>query len=450
MPLLKDFNLSSGFKKILSNAGYLFSEKVFNMALSLIVGIYVARYLGPEDYGLWQYAQSFVGLFIAVSGLGTTNVVIRDLVNQPKEEEGKILGTTYLLMLVSGIFLTIVSISIGFWLNNDTVTRWLIIIVSVELVLQSFTVFDYWFQSKVLSKYSVIARTSAKIIVSSLKILFILLSLSVLFFALTVIITGVVNAIIWKYYFSKQGKSIADWRFNSDYAKALLKDTWPLILSGLSVAIYFKIDQVMLKNMIDSFTVGNYAVAARISSLWYFIPVTIAFSVFPSIIISKKENEEKYYRRLQHLYDFMVVLSVAIALPMTFFSDEVIFFLFGEEFSMAGGVLALHIWSGIFIFLGVIRQKWIVTENLQIYRMYFSFLGAVFNIALNLWLIPLLGIMGAAWSSLISYALSGWLLAIIFKKTRIAFRMQTIAILNTLLVYPSIKSMNEIIKEALK
>jgi len=445
---LKRFNFSSGFKKILSNTGYLFGEKALNMVLGLAVGIWVARYLGPENYGLWMYAESLVGLVTAIATLGTTQIVIRDLVEQPQEKEGSILGTAFLLMLGAGFLTALSIIFIGFWLNEDRITRLLIVISSVSLVLQAFQAFDYWFQSKVLSKYSVVARTSGQIIVSILKILFILLSLSVTYFALTAIISGCISAVIWIYSYKKHKKKLSSWSFDPQYAKSLLKDTWPLILAGLSVAIYMKIDQVMLKDMVNAKAVGNYAVAVRVSELWYFIPMTIASSVFPSIINSKKDSFEKYYRRLQYLYDVMAGMAIAIAIPMTFLSDVLIQLLFGSEYAFAGEVLALHIWAGIFVFLGVARSNWIINENYQIYGMICTTSGAVSNIILNIWLIPVLGIMGAAWATIISQAIAAWLLGYFLKDIRISSVMIYKSIISAILIYPCYKSVKNIIREA--
>jgi O-antigen/teichoic acid export membrane protein len=449
MFFLKKTNFTTGFKRILSNTGYLFGEKVFNMGLSLIVGIYVARYLGPDDYGIWQYAQSLIALFTAIAGLGTANIVIRDLVQSPEKEKA-ILGTTFTLMICAGVVSAIAVVAIGFWLNNEGVTRWLIVIVSVSLVLQAFQAFDYWFQSRVLSKYSVYARTGAVVVVSILKVIFILFSLSVIYFALTAIIAGLVTGFIWVYSYNKHEKKTAKWTFDAEYAKGLLKDAWPLILSGISVAIYMKIDQVMLKNMMDSNAVGNYAVAVKISELWYFIPMAIASSVFPSIIQSKKESLEKYYSRLQYLYDIMAGMALVIAIPMTFLSSYIIIFLFGAEYASGGSVLAVHIWAGLFVFLGVARSRWIINENYQWYGMVFTLAGAAANILLNMWLIPIMGIMGAAWATVISQAIAAWVLASVFTETKIAFKMSTKAILNSLLIYPVLKSLKSIMEEAAK
>ena len=441
-------DFSSGFRKVLSNIGYLFSEQVFNLALSLFVGVYVARYLGPNDYGLWQYAQSLVALLTAVATLGTTQIVIRDLVDQPREKEGQILGTSFILMLIAGFITTGIIIAIGFWLNNQSLTRWLIVIASVNLVLQAFQAFDYWFQAKVLSKYSVYARTSAQIIISVLKIFFVILSLNVIYFALTIIIAGLIRLIIWVYSYEKQSQKISNWSFDPGYAKSLMKNAWPLILTGMSIAIYMKIDQVMLKTMVDAKAVGIYSVAVKIAQLWYFIPVAIASSVFPAIIKSKKEGIEKYYNRIQSLYDVMAGIALAIAIPMTFASNFIINLLYGQAYTLAGGVLAVQIWAGVFVFMGIAQSKWLINENYQHYEMIFSITGAISNIILNLWLIPKIGIMGAAWATLIAYMLNSWITSFFFDKTRISFKMISLALFRVLLILPAINSIKNILIEA--
>lgn len=441
--------MKKGFKKIISNAGYLFGEKIITLLLGLFVSIWVARYLGPNDFGLWRYAESLIGLVMALATLGTTQIVIRDLVDNP-EKEGEILGTAFSLMLGGGIVTAVLIVIVGFWLNNDFLTRVLIIIASTNLIFQAFTVFDYWFQAKVLSKYSVFARTSAQIISSLLKIVFILFGLGVIYFSFTIVIIGLTHAIVWFYFYNRMSDSVSfqQWHIDFEYAKSLLKDSWPLILTGLSVAVYMKIDQVMIKDILDADAVGNYAVAAKVSELWYFIPLSIASSVFPSIIKSKKDSVEKYYQRLQYLYDVLGGVGIYIAIPMTFLSSYVILLLFGSEYEQAAPVLSIHIWSGIFVFLGVARSRWIVNENYQFYGMIFTIIGAIANVGLNYILIPTYGIMGAAWATVISQGLSAWFLAVLFNKTRVAFKMHTKAIMKSLLILPVIKSVQQVLKEA--
>jgi O-antigen/teichoic acid export membrane protein len=185
--------------------------------------------------------------------------------------------------------------------------------------------------------------------------------------------------------------------------------------------IYVKIDQVMIKEMIDTEAVGQYAAAVRISEAWYFIPGAIASSIFPAIINAKKQNEDLYYARLQKLYDIMVWMAIAIALPMTFLSDGIVGLLYGAQYNEAGSVLMVHIWAGVFVFLGVASGQWLLSENLQIFSTMNTTIGAIVNIGLNYMLIPRMGIEGSAWATLISYCIAGYLCLLIWKKTRINF-----------------------------
>jgi len=211
--------------------------------------------------------------------------------------------------------------------------------------------------------------------------------------------------------------------FKKEIAMFLLKDSWPLILSGMVIAVYMKIDQVMIKEMLDAEAVGQYAAAVRLSEAWYFIPMVIASSLFPAIINAKKQSEELYYSRLQKLYDLMVWMAIAIALPMTFLSDWVVNLLYGGQYNQAGSVLMIHIWAGVMVFFGVARHKWTITQNLQKYEIYIDIVGAISNVVLNLVLIPNYGINGAALATLISYFIGSFVVSIFLKDFHISLIM---------------------------
>jgi len=191
------------------------------------------------------------------------------------------------------------------------------------------------------------------------------------------------------------------------------------------ISIYMKIDQVMIKEMLGTEQVGYYAAAVRLSEAWYFVPMAITSSVFPAIINAKKQSEELYYKRLQRLYDLMVWLAVAIALPTTFLAPWVIKILYGGAFFPAAGVLSIHIWAGVFVFLGVASGRWFLCENMQKEAFYRTFLGAICNIVLNIIMIPKYGIIGAAVSTLISQSIAAYFYDVLNKKTRYVFWIKT-------------------------
>ncbi|MBE0472151.1 MAG: flippase, partial [Methyloprofundus sp.] len=217
--------------------------------------------------------------------------------------------------------------------------------------------------------------------------------------------------------------------FDLSIAKQLLKDSWPMIFSAIVVMIYMRIDQIMIKEMLGEYEVGIYSAAVRLSEAWYFLPTLITASLFPAILNAKKISESNYYDRLQNLYTFMVLIALAVAIPTTFLADWVIELLYGSFYQGAGSILMIHIWSGVFVGLGVARSGWIITENLQFFTMLYLTLGMISNVVGNLLFIPLYGIVGAAYSTLLAQVLVVMVLPALFHKTRRLFLMMIKALL---------------------
>lgn len=412
----------SGFMKYFKNTSWLFGEKILRMVVGLFVGIWVARYLGPEQFGLFSYAGSFVGLFTAIATLGLDGIVVRELVKDETRRD-ELVGTAFWMKLVGAVaVLAILAIAIQFT-SNDRYTNILVFIIASATIFQAFNVIDFYFQSKVLSRYVVFANVISLFLSSIVKIVLILYEAPLIAFAWTVLFDSFVLAMGFIYFYIKTNSTlkIKNLKFNKLTAVNLLRDSWPLILSGIVISIYMKIDQVMIKEMLDAEAVGQYAAAVRLSEAWYFIPMVIASSLFPAIINAKAQSEELYYARLQKLYDLMVWMAIAIALPLTFLSDWVINLLYGEQYSQAGNVLMIHIWAGVFVFLGVASGKWFMAENLQMLSFWRTFNGMVINVILNFVLIPKYGIQGAAVATLLSYFMAGLLFDLFNTKTRKVF-----------------------------
>jgi O-antigen/teichoic acid export membrane protein len=409
-----------GFKRYFANTSWLMAYRVLNMIVTFFVGVYVARYLGPNRFGLLSYSISFVGLFAALATLGLDGIMVRELVKTP-ERRNELLGTAFFLKAGGTILMCgCIAATIPFT-HNDTQTNSMIAIIAFAAIFQAFNVIDFNFQAAVKSKYVVYAQLVSLAASSITKLLFVWISAPLVWFACVFLLDGVVCAIgLVKVYLQTTGK-VQYWKWSGYIARELLKDSWPMILSGMAISIYMKIDQVMIKEMLDAGSVGNYAAAVRLSEAWYFIPMAITSSVFPAIINAKKQNEELYYHRLQKLYDLMVWMAVIIALPTTLLAPWVIRVLYGEAFSNAASVLSIHIWAGVFVFLGVASRNWLLAENLQFFSTINTSIGALVNIVLNYFLIKKMGINGAAISTLISYFTAAYLCLLFFDKTRLNF-----------------------------
>ncbi|MBR8826967.1 MAG: flippase [Gomphosphaeria aponina SAG 52.96 = DSM 107014] len=408
--------LSPGLRKIIRSVGWLYAEKVLRMVLSLSVGIYVIRYLGSEAFGKLSYSASFVGLFGAIAKLGLDAIVVRNVVQDEKATE-EIIGTAFFLKLIGGVITISLICTASLIFIDDVQGRWMTLIIAMGLIFQAFDAIDFWFQSKVISGPMAVVRSCELIFSSVLKIIFIALRLPLIAFIWLLLVEYIFRAGGMYFTYLKHGGSLLAWRFSNSRAKQLLQDSWPLILSAMMITIYMKIDQVMLGNMVGNEAVGNYAAAVRFSEIWYFVPVAFCASVFPAIIRAKQRSTTDYYQKLQVLYDLMVWMSFSIAIPITLGGNGLMKILLGEEYLEAGNILALHIWAGPFVFLGVAQSKWLMAENLTRFSFATTSLGSVSNVVLNFLLIPTYGGMGAALATVISYAVSSHFSCLLYRPT---------------------------------
>jgi len=432
---------SETFKKYFKNTSWLFAEKILRLLISLIVTILVVRYLGPEQFGLLSYAISFYGLFTAISILGLESISIRELVKYP-ERRDNILGSVFLLRLVGGI-VTIILIALTLFISDEpTDISILILIISTSAIFQSFSVIDYYFRAEVKAKYSVYVMTASVLFISSIKILLIILEAPLIYFAIVFSVEFFAAATGFLLVYKHNKLKIINWKFRKETAVNLLKDSWPLILSGLVIAIYTKIDQVMIKNMLDSKELGYYAAAVRLSEAWYFIPVALTNAIFPAIVNAKKVSNKFYFNRMQKLYDILAWMAIAIAVPVSIFSKDIINIIFGNEFQSAAPVLTIYIWAGVAVFLGVASSQYLINENYTKLSFYRTFIGMILNVGLNFTLIPVYGIVGAAVATLISYSVAVFSI-ILFPKTERQFFMMMKAILFVNLINQVLKILSK-------
>jgi PST family polysaccharide transporter len=416
-------------QKIISNTGWLFADKVLRMGVGLIVGVWVARYLGPEQFGLLSYATAFVALFAATASLGLDGIAVRDIVREPAQTK-EILGTVFFLRLAGGLATLVLTVTcISLLRPAETLIRWLILIIAAGTVFQAFDTIDYWFQSHVQSRYTVIAKNAAFLFTALLKIILLIVKAPLIAFASAGLIEIIAGAMGLLIAYKSRGQYLKSWGWSLSWAKRLLRDSWPLIFAVFSINIYMRIDQVMLGEMIGGNAVGLYSAAVKLSEIWYFIPAALVSSAAPAIIQIKTENEALYYLRLQKLFNIMTALSLSIAIPMTFLSTRLVTLLFGSAYSTAGQVLAIHIWAAVFVFLGLAQGPWDVSENLTKFSLLRTASGAVLNIVLNLILIPKFSIVGAAVATVVSQSFSAVILNSISNKTRIIFFKQIQSVL---------------------
>ena len=429
VPHSHKINISPGFRRYFANTSWLMGHRVLSMVVALFVSVYVARYLGPERFGLLSYAGSFVGLFTALATLGLDGIMVRELVKAP-ERRDELLGTAFWLKAGGAIMMWIgIAAAIPFT-HNDTQTNILIIIIAFGAIFQAFNVIDFNYQAEVKSKFVVYAHLVQLVVSSITKLIFVWISAPLVWFACVFLLDGVVLAVGLTAMYLKNTGRIWYWKWRLETAKELLRDSWPLILSGMVISIYMKIDQVMIKEMLDASEVGIYAAGVRISQALYVIPMVIAVSLYPKLVELHKSDSKEMVILIQSCCDFLVFVAIIIAIIITISAKQLILLLFGSAYSRTALVLVLHIWSFVFICAEVMVGRWAITEGIIKLIAVRNFFSAISNIILNLYLIPKYGAAGAAIASLGAIFLSYYLFFSMIKITRQMFFIQSRSILS--------------------
>ncbi len=422
------FKISSTLKKLIVNTGWLLVLRILRLLFAFFVGIWVARYMGPERYGTFSYALAFVVLFGPLARLGLDGVVVREVINDP-ERKDEILGTTFFLRLAGSIvcFLAVLA-AINLIRPGDRLSLTLVGIVAFGIVFTAFHAIDIWFQSRIEIKYTVYAKSVGLIVANLGKIFLIIAGAGLVAFAWVSALEVVVGALGLVIVYRYRGYFIKDWSFSLRRARSLLAISWPMVLSGALAMIYLRIDQVMLREMVSDEAVGIYSTAVRISEIWYFIPIAVVTSVFPELVKSKGLGEAIYRKRLQSLYDFLAWAAMPVVLFLALFAGRVIVFLYGEPFAGGGVILSILVWSSPFIFMREAYGRWLVNEEMTKFFIIAHGSGAFLNVALNLFLIPMYQGTGAAVATVVSYAVGGYLACFLHPRTRSAGVMMTRAL----------------------
>ncbi|RRV17259.1 flippase [Pseudomonas saudiphocaensis] len=417
------------FNKIrhyLFNASWMMAERLLHIGVGFVMAVLLARYLGPEQFGVLSYAIAMTAIFASAGHMGLAGLVVREVVRKP-EIIPETLGTTFVLKL-SGMVVGFALVLLYALLFEEIggTEFWMLLIVASAIFFQTFDVVEYWFQSQVQARYPAIAKSSAVLLAAAIKLLLIFSGAGLMAFAFAHTVQFMIAALLLALLYKGTTRlSLTDWTASFAKAKELLSQGWIIYLGSIFAVIYMKIDQVMLKWMIGAEAVGVYAVAAQLSEAWYFLPTAIVASFFPRLIKLHASAPERFKLRMQQLFDMLCIFAIAVALLVTLVAEPLISLLFGAEYLQSASILVIHVWGGVFIFMRALFSRWILIEGALMFSLITQGLGALANIGLNLLLIPRYGGEGAALATVLSYAIASWIALLAHPKTRPVFYMMT-------------------------
>lgn len=406
--------LSSNRKKVVKNVYWAVLGKVVNIVCGLLVGVMVARYLGPEQFGLMNYVISYVMLFSVFATFGLDGIEIRELAKN-HDNKDTILGTAFVLRLSFACATVLLVIGTLWCFESDAETSLLVMIYSLSLVFGAFNVIRNYFTSIVLNEYVVKTEISRTLIGSVIKGGLLLSHCSIIWFIVASTFDFMLVGGGFLLSYQKLAGSLRAWRFNASMARMLVRESFPMLLSGTAIIIYQKIDAVMIRNMLDTASVGQFSVAAKLTELSIFVPLVIAQSIAPLLVKAHQEDPIRYKEKRQQFADIMVWSAIAMALTMSLLAYPVIYLLYGTEYMSAVPVLQIMAWKTVSAALANVSGQIIIIEHLQRYAVLRNLIGCLVCVSLNYLLIPIWGIVGSAISTIITVACAGYFAHLIIK-----------------------------------
>jgi O-antigen/teichoic acid export membrane protein len=402
---IKEILAREGFRKYIRSTGWMFGGKLASMAISFIATLYIARHLGPTNFGQLSYALSIVGIFGFLAPLGLDSILYRELIKFP-EKKNQLLGTSFLLKLAAGIITSLCIITYAISIGTDDVSRMAVIILSFTFILSPFQVITYEFLSRSESKVPALITMLTTLLLNLLKVVALMNGKGVLYIAFVLFLEPLFYALFYVYAYAKDSNdSLTSWTYDKKLAVSLLKDSLPLVLLSSFTIVYARVDQVLIKQMIGTMEVGIYDAAVRLADLWNFIPGIILSALFPSIVKNEASATNESWSRMKKIGVLLFIIPVGIAIVTTIFAPLIISILYGPAFSASVPILKIYIWSCIGTFLGILTQTYMTAKNQRVLVVISSFVPMVVNISLNLLWIPTYGVIGSAYATVISYAL---------------------------------------------
>lgn len=402
--------------RTVKNAAWIIGCKIFQAVLGLLITMLSARYLGPSGYGLINYAASIVAFFVPIMQLGLNAILVQEIVNYP-EREGETLGTALVMSFTSGIACIIGTAAFSLIVNvGELETIIVCVLYSLLLIFQSLEMIQFWFQAKLLSKFTSISMLVSYAIVSLYKIILLVKGSHIYWFAISQALDFCIIAVALLIVYKIIGTQKLS--FSLSRAKEMFGKSKHYILSALMVTVFAETDKIMLKIMLDESAVGHYSAAVNCAAMTTFVFVAIIDSSRPSIFEGKNESKSIFEDRLKLLYSIVIFLALMQSAFITVFAKPIVGILYGSGYSSTVNALRIIVWYTTFSYIGSVKDIWILAEGQQSLLWAINLSGAIANIVLNATLIPILGMNGAAIASLVTQFFTNVIMTYLIKPIR--------------------------------
>ena len=387
-------------QRIAKNTGIILVGDLFFRLISLVVTIYLARYLDPVGFGKYSFIFAYLAFFDIITDLGLQDILVREMSRDPSAAP-KLIGNAYIIRLPLAVFAVVLSIIVISFMAYPADTTTCIYIAAFTILFISFS--DFYatiFQANLRMEYRIIAKLAFKIISAAL-ILWIIFSHGTLMQVIIALVFSEMVKTLISYLFSRK---FVRPRFEIDFGlwKYLLREALPIALSSVIWVIYFRIDVIMLSMMMGDAEVGLYSAAYKLSESLNLIPFALMTSLFPIMSASFKSSEERLVRSYRLSFKYLSIITLPIAISITILADEIIFLIYGAEFAGSAIALKILIWGLVLASGNSIFGRLLTSIGKQKQLTIITAVCAFGNVLLNFVLIPVMSYSGACIASVMT------------------------------------------------
>jgi PST family polysaccharide transporter len=393
------------FKLVINNIVWQSSEKILRMALGLFVGLWLARYLGPTQFGVLNFVTAWLGMFSAIAWLGVGETAMRDMLRN-REEECFVMGSSFIIRTIGSVLAISLALASAYTVGKferEQLLALAILCIGVPFAEAPAGIW-LWFASHLNIRPAVLGKNGAMIISALLKIWLILEGDGLLSVFIAVALESVLYGIFLVIAYWRQGERILAWRFDFTHALSMLVTGLPIVLSALVISLNARLDQLLLGWLGTMTDVGIYSAATRFSEIWWVVPPMIVQTLAAKYIYPK-DLGSRLFENVEKIVTGLALLSILPCFLLMAIGSEIISLILGVQYFGASDVLVIHIWTAVFVFVDAPINQYLLAINRQSVLVLKSVLLLSLNLLLALLLIPAFGPQGAAAATLIAQAL---------------------------------------------
>lgn len=399
----------------IGNIFWLVFDRIWRLLMSLVVGVWVTRFLGPDNFGKINYVLAFTGIATVVCNLGMESFLVKEIAGE-LADAGKILKSALILRLITGSISFLFLLLFFSFSGESSENIKMLYVLALPILTVGFATVDFVFQAELSSKVVVVCRNFFFIVGSLLKLLALYLKAPFYVFVVLTVFDVVLSDIcLYFFYFLKKRVPA---RADRPYIAALFKKSIPFLLSNLAIVIYMKVDQILLGKLSSVAQVGYFSATTKVTEVFYFIPLVITGSIYGMLIKAKNIGPELYHKYLKYIFWGFIACAILLCFLLNGFSYWIITFLFGDSYTAAVPVLKVYCWTLVPVFAGVAFGQILVIEERSDIVLYKTLIGVVINVVLNVLLIPSLGAWGAAVATIVTQFVSAVAANLFFKESR--------------------------------